>query len=403
MRTETVAVGMLLLACAALFVLADDGPEADQPLTRVVKFVATRDASLAGRPTMMLRVSSKYTSAVLEIAVPNSDPAAQKADPDPAMARVIRAAKPGDYLKVTYARQDGRFVLGQVEAHTPKPCEIDPEGWEFIKTTEVTVGGQAMQAVILSKADKEQTLLVPGEKNDEGALVHDAKVLAQIAKFAAGDFADALTARAGSDTYLRGIFPYQEPQSATFVRLATARAESGAMETTATLKKGEQTLALAVPPGPGGRADPAIMSKMRSIRPNTPVQYKSVEDDGKVWLIDIQAEVQERVVGDVTMTGTFVWVGKAAETHELKAVLTPTGPGQYKAVYTFTWNRTPKTFTGTVTGNLRSGEISGTGEGDRRKFTFTGTARNGVTDFKALELIGARTSAAGHGTLRLGG
>lgn len=407
MNAKIIAVSALLLTCAALSVLGDDGPAADQPLTRVVKFVGTHNGTAGGRPTMMLRAASKYgVGGAIQIAVPNTDPAAKKIDPDPALARVIGAAKPGDFLKVTYARQKGRFVLSQVEPYTPQPAEIDPEAWEFIKSTETTVAGQTVQAVVLSQLDKEQTLLVPGEKNDEGVLVPDAKVLAQIAKLTAGDFADLLTTRSGKDTYLRCIFPYQEPQAAAFTRVATAETEAGPVETTVTLTKDDQTIVLTVPPGrPGGPADPAIMSKVRPLRPNMAVLYKSAEDDGKLCLIDIKTDAQQRKSsgggdgGGGVMTGTFVWNGKAGQTNPLKAVLTRTGAGQYTAVYTFTWSGTPKTYVGTVTGNLRNGEVSGTGDGDRRKFTFTGTAKNGLITFKAFEVTGGRTLPQGHGTL----
>jgi hypothetical protein len=400
---NTRALAVVLAASIALLLLADDASSSDS-VTRVVKFVGTRNGAAAGKRVLMLRASSKYGGSPLQLVVPNADPAASKLNPDAVMNKVIKAAKPGDFLRVSYTRVRTRFVLSQVEAWTPKPGEVDPEAYEFLKIIEAAVGDKTYQAVLLSKRDREQTVLIPAIKNADGATAADAGILAQVAKLTTGDFADAQTVKTGGKTFLKWIFPYQIPQSAVFVKLRHEKAASGSAESIVTLKKGDQTVTLTVrPTRTGGPADRALLSKVRPLRANSAILYKAVEDGGKTWLIDIKSDAQKQPAGNVVMTGTFVWNGKARQTNQLKAVLTPTGRGRYKAVYTFTWGGRPKTYVGTVTGNLRRGEVSGTGDGDRRNFTFTGTARNGVITFKAFEVTGGRTRAQGNGTLRLGG
>jgi hypothetical protein len=394
-----VAICVLLSAPVA----AQDALAAET-VTKIVKFVSSREGAAAGKPALTVRTTSKYNATQFELIVPNVDPAAAKANPDPAMERVIKAAKAGDLLKVTYAKVQTRLVLSQVEAWTARPGELDAEAYELVKTTEIKVGEQARQAVVLSKADKEQTVFLPTKKNADGAEVSDEAVAAQVAKLKPGDLADGQVIKVGADSVLKWIFPYQTPVSASFVKLATQKGDSGATENVVTLKKSDTELALPVIPGTAdGSSDPAVLARAKSLKAGGLVLYKSVEDGTKKWLIDIKADNPVMPAGDVNMTGTFVWNGERnGAKHDLKVVLTPTAPGQYKAVYTFTWNGTPKTYTGTITGNLRSGEITGTGDGDRRNFTFTGTAQNGVIDFKAFELIRGRPAPQGSGTMKVG-
>lgn len=401
--------GSLLVVAAAICALwsatlvAQDAPAAES-VTKIVKFVGAREGAAAGKPVLTLRATSKYNAAPLEFIVPNVDPAAAKANPDPAMERVVKAAKPGDLLKVTYAKVQTRLTLSQVEAWTARPGELDAEAYELVKAAEIKVGEQTRQAVVLSKADKEQTVFLAATKNADGAEAPDAAVVAQLAKLKPGDLADAQVIKVGADSVLKWIFPYQTPVAASFVKLATQKAESGATENIVTLKKSDAELALPVIPGaPDGSSDPAVLARAKALKAGGPVLYKSVEDGARKWLIDIRADNPVMPAGDVNMTGTFVWNGERnGEKHDLKVVLTPTGPNQYKAVYTFTWKGTPKTYVGTISGNLRSGEVTGTGDGDRRNFTFTGTAQNGVIDFKAFELIRGRPTPQGSGTMKVG-
>jgi len=395
-------VAVALMACGALAVLAQDVAPGGGSETRVVKFASTKRGSAQGKPAMILCVTSKYGGNPLEIAIPNNDPASQQMDPDTAMMAVIKGAQAGDLLKIRYERKQGRLVLSEVEKYTAKPGEVDPEAYEFVKKTETTMGGQSYQAVVLKKLEKEQTVLVPQRKNEQGVSAPDAEVVAQVAKLTAGDFADVQTTQSDGNTYLRSIHPYQAPKSATFVKSGAAKNAAGAMETTVTLKSGEQTVEVYVPAAPGGGgADPVVMSKVRALQANAPVQYKSVESEGKEWLTDIRANrPSAQPTGDITLAGTFIWSGKPAKVGQLKAVLTPTGPGEWKVVYTATYD-SKMTYTGTVKGNVMNGEVSGTGTSDgRRTFIWSGTARNGVIAFNHFETTGNKRVATGTGTLR---
>ncbi len=385
----TASMVVALVACAAAWLPARAAPAATE--TRVVAFAGTKAGSAQGKPALILCVTPRYGGKPLEITVPN-----------PTLVEAIKGVREGDLLKVTYEKKPGRLVLSAVEKHTARPGETDPEACEFVKKTEKVVGGQTHQAVVLRKVEKELTALVPNRTGADGAPVPDPTILGQIDKLAAGDFADVQTTQSEGNTYLKSIHPWQEPKSATFVRSATAKNAAGAMETTVTLKSGERTVEVCVPAAPGGAPDPAIMSRLRGLQANTPVLYKSVEADGREWLTDIRANRPSggELTGELILTGTFVWTGKPSQVTDLKAVLTPTGPGEWKAVYTFTWGQ-PKTYVGVVKGNPLNGQVGGTGNGDNRTFEWTGTARNGVIPFEHCETTGNRRTPTGTGTMRL--
>ncbi|MEE8411544.1 MAG: hypothetical protein V3S47_03510 [Acidobacteriota bacterium] len=84
---------------------------------------------------------------------------------------------------------------------------------------------------------------------------------------------------------------------------------------------------------------------------------------------------------DVTLEGGFVWEREDGDREgDLKAVLTPTGDGEWDVSFHFEWEDSPRIFTGTCSGSL-DGELSGdiTSDGDREmKFKFSGSFEDGT-------------------------
>lgn len=389
------ALGVLVWATG---LLPADEPAGAPPVTRVVKFAGTKGGMSGGRPTMLLSVTSKYGGSPMDFVIPNNDANARKADPIAAVTDALKGVQKGDLIKVRYAKNAaGRFVLEQVEKFKARPGEEDPEAYEFVALTDANVGGQAYRAVVLRKADKEQTSLVPNKKNDQGATAPDDAVLAQIGALSPGDLADAEVSPAGSPTYLKGIYPYRAPKPATFVKSGTVKDANRTLYTVELKADAQSAVVYLRPTGPNNAPDPVLLAKVRSLQANSAVLYKAVEDGGKTWLIAIRANVQP---GEVTLNGTYTWNGKPRETVALKADLKPTGNGEWRAVYTFMSGTTKKTWTGTVKGDLKNGEVSGTGGGDGRTFVFTGTSRDGVITFNHFETTGGRRVATGPGMLR---
>lgn len=107
--------------------------------------------------------------------------------------------------------------------------------------------------------------------------------------------------------------------------------------------------------------------------------------------------------GEIALEGTFVWNNKPNDTHPLRATLTSTGTNEWKAVWSFQWNNKPMTYVGTVRGDIKNGEVTGTGkttEGKERSFIFEGTAKDGVTKMQHYEVTNGR-KATGHGEFRV--
>lgn len=96
--------------------------------------------------------------------------------------------------------------------------------------------------------------------------------------------------------------------------------------------------------------------------------------------------------GSVSVKGSFEWVNKPGERHELRGTLRALATGGWKAEWHFDWGRRPMSYEGTVTGDINNGPVSGTGVDAQRKrtFSFEGTARNGAWTFDCFEITGDR-------------
>jgi len=102
-----------------------------------------------------------------------------------------------------------------------------------------------------------------------------------------------------------------------------------------------------------------------------------------------------------TLVGEYVWEG-GAESGALEAVFTPTATeGEWDVAFHFDF-RGAHTYSGTASGSLTSGTLSGTvrNEDKGRTFTFSGTFDEGRFSGTHAETTGGRASRTG--TLTLG-
>lgn len=107
---------------------------------------------------------------------------------------------------------------------------------------------------------------------------------------------------------------------------------------------------------------------------------------------------------EITLTGDFVWSSdKNQKKHDLRIVATPKADGEYDAVYSFTWKKQKMNWKGTIKGNLKNGDVSGTGVNDdgQRTFEFTGKATDGIIDCKHTETTGKKQKPTGTMTIKL--
>ena len=104
----------------------------------------------------------------------------------------------------------------------------------------------------------------------------------------------------------------------------------------------------------------------------------------------------------VTMTGTFVWDNQPNQTHPITAVFTPNGDKKWTALFTFDWGQKgAQSWKGTAEGDLQNGAIKGEGfhPDGRRKFTYSGTAKDGKITCTHNEVTSGAPQATGTMTL----
>ncbi len=84
---------------------------------------------------------------------------------------------------------------------------------------------------------------------------------------------------------------------------------------------------------------------------------------------------------DVTLEGDFVWEREDGDHGgDLKAILTPTGEGEWDIKFHFEWEDGPHIYTGKCSGSL-DGDFSGSVQADGERemnFTFSGSFEDGT-------------------------
>ena len=101
---------------------------------------------------------------------------------------------------------------------------------------------------------------------------------------------------------------------------------------------------------------------------------------------------------DANLLGTFIWSNEPLQKHEMHAKLTAIGTNEWQVVWDFDWKHHPMTFTGTVTGDLHNGSITGTGDAPdgKRHFAFDGLVKDGAIEFEHYEVThGKRHTGTG--------
>lgn len=105
--------------------------------------------------------------------------------------------------------------------------------------------------------------------------------------------------------------------------------------------------------------------------------------------------------------GTFVWNKKSRNIYKkkfpLKAILTPDGKGKWHIEFSFTWEKKPHVFTGSLNGDLKDGAITGFAERGKGKmrWTFSGAASKGAIFCEHRHVLRKNRGARTTGTFEL--
>lgn len=124
------------------------------------------------------------------------------------------------------------------------------------------------------------------------------------------------------------------------------------------------------------------------------------------WLVPallvlaVGAVAAEEQAKSVTMNGEFYWE-QGSTGGDLEAVFTPTGDGAWDVAFSFEFQGTPHTYTGTASGALGEGTLTGevVNESGKRTWVFEGSFSDGAFEGTHTEITeGERTRT---GTIRL--
>lgn len=101
-----------------------------------------------------------------------------------------------------------------------------------------------------------------------------------------------------------------------------------------------------------------------------------------------------------TLTGEYFWSGSGAD-GPLEAVFTPAGEERWSVDFNFVFRGRDHTYSGTATGSLDEGRLSGTvrNESEKRTFTFEGSFTEGA--FSGTHAETTRGEPRSTGTLTL--
>ena len=101
-----------------------------------------------------------------------------------------------------------------------------------------------------------------------------------------------------------------------------------------------------------------------------------------------------------TLNGEFVWNQRGAN-GPLEAIFTPTGEGRWDVTFHFDIHGSSHAYTGTASGSLSEGELSGEvrNENEKRTFVFGGAFKDGVFAGTHAETTGGRKQKTGTLTL----
>ena len=297
MTTRTAAVvliGTVLAACwqASPAARRERDKPKDKPATEVVKYMGAQKGSAWGRPVMKLLLAPRYGQGVAKVVVPNKDRMARKFDPSPAVVKVVKGLKPGDLVEIRMVKFRGVNLLRSIRRYHPKPGEDDPNAFAFVKHLTRKISGREYLAVVLKKANRSQTILVPNRKNDEGKWVPDKDIAEQVRKLEADQIVEITVKKTAGKVFLNSIRPYEPPVKGSFVKLIPKK-KVGEKEYAAIAVKVAVTEQEILIPNRKNRAgktlpDPKLLAAVKKLKADQTVEFKTLKEEGQTWLVRIK-------------------------------------------------------------------------------------------------------------------
>ena len=293
-----------LILCAAAFGAVSPLPVRAQEkpyLKRVVRYVDHVDdgkVRYLGKPTMVLRVEPLEGGGPIDLYVPNrgqGDIRNDKYDPIPQVAETVRDLKRGDVIKIELDHTKPRPFVREADRYQLKPGESEPNVYVFKSNFRKEDGRSNYMAVVLSRFDEQTTVAVQQKRDREGDMVSEPAILELLQKLRAGELVEAEIKEGGRTPVLTSLERYAPPQTAKFVRMSEAEVE-GQKAPAVELQRGDKTLSATIVGKMQGKRwspDSRVLSAAKKLKPDNEVVFRVRDDDGKLWLKEIEPAPKE--------------------------------------------------------------------------------------------------------------
>jgi hypothetical protein len=293
-------------ALVALALVAFAGPglaaEKKEPTRMVVRYLGHQEDGkyrYLGKPVMVVAVEPIEGGRPVELAVPNRDQNSNKVDPIPQVAEAVRTSKAGDVLKIELDDAKPRPWLRYAKPYKLKPGEDDPRAYTFQNSFRKEEGHSTYTAVVLSRYDEPLTVAVQQKKDKEGDMVSDGQVLDLLQKLKTGELVEADIRREGGRAVLTSLERYAAPQNGKFVKSTEVEVEGQKAPAVELERGGKAVTAVVVGKTQGKRwaPDAKVMAAVKKLKPDAEVTFRCRDDDGKLWLKEIEPAKKEEPEG----------------------------------------------------------------------------------------------------------
>lgn len=247
-----------------------------------------------GKPVMLLWVEPLEGGNPVELIVPNKgmeDMRNDKYDPIPQVAETVRDLKRGDVIKIELDHSKPRPYVRYAKLYKLKPGESDPRAYIFENTFRKAEGRSIYTAVVLSKYDEQTTVAVNQKRDREGDMVSDTAILELLQTLKTGELVEAEIRDGGRMPVLTTLERYAPPQPGKFIKPTEAEVEGQKAPAVELEREGKRITALLPGKLQGKRwmPDPKVHAEVRKLKPDMVVVFRARDDDGKLWLKEIEA------------------------------------------------------------------------------------------------------------------
>lgn len=271
----------------------------------VVRYVAHQEDGAfrhMGKPVMVLVVEQLEGGRPVDLIVPNRDMnKGGKIDPLPQVLDNVRSLKRGDVIKIELDGSKPNPYVVSARPYKLKEGETEPNAYVFENTFRKEEGRSTYTAVVLSRFDEHTTLAVQQMRDKDGDMASDAAIISLLQKLKTGEVVEA-EVKDGRIPVLMGLERYTPEQTGKFVKLSEHDVE-GQKAPAVELEREGKTLTLGVGGKMQGKRwvpDARILAAAKKIKPDAPVVFRARDDNGKLWLKEIEPAPVRKEEADAT-------------------------------------------------------------------------------------------------------